>query len=229
MSDPNEIFHRLRAAADTDPLPDLKTRISWLESLRSAVLNRRGEIRTAVWEDFRKSPVEADLTESVPVLLELRTALRNVASWTAPTRLRNVFPLWGLSSRLQHHPKGVVVILSPWNYPVNLSLGPLVSALAAGNRAIIKPSERVPHTSHLLASLVGDALPDHVATVVEGGAEVGAELLNLPFDHFYFTGGAGVGTEVMRAAARHLSSVTLELGGKSPAVVDGSVDLDQCA
>ena len=229
MRDLSEIFDRLRTAEEGNPIPELKTRISWLEKLRSAVLSRRADIRTAVWEDFRKSPVEADLTESIPVLLELRTALRNLASWTAPKRLRSAFPLWGMSSRLQHNPKGVVLILSPWNYPFNLSLGPLVSALAAGNRVIVKPSERVPHSSRLIASLIGDALPEDVATVVEGGVEVGAELLNLPFDHFYFTGGAAVGKEVMHAAARHLCSVTLELGGKSPAVVDGSVDLHQCA
>jgi aldehyde dehydrogenase (NAD+) len=101
--------------------------------------------------------------------------------------------------------------------------------MAAGNRVIIKPSERVPHSSRLIATLVGDALPEDVAAVVEGGPDTGADLLDLPFDHIFFTGGAAVGRQVMHAAARHLGTATLELGGKSPAIVDGSVDLDQCA
>ncbi|MGA7307272.1 MAG: aldehyde dehydrogenase family protein [Rhodothermales bacterium] len=229
MNDPQQIFDRMRSVAAESPWPDVDTRIEWLRDLRRAILQHRGEIRNAVASDFDKSEVEADLTEIIPVLLEIRTALRNLKAWVVPKRIRTTFPLWGLTTRIQYHPKGVVLIVAPWNYPFNLSLGPLVSALAAGNRAIVKPSERVPHSSGLLSDIVRSAVPKDVVTVLQGGAEMGDRLLQLPFDHFYFTGGERVGKLVARAAATHLRTTTLELGGKSPAIVDGTLGMQECA
>jgi aldehyde dehydrogenase (NAD+) len=229
MNSLSAVYAALKSSHTGDPWPDVDTRLAWLESLARGIVENRTRIREAVWEDFRKPPVEADLTETIPVLLELKTARRSLRSWSEPRRLPSVFPLWGVSSRLRCRPKGVALIMSPWNYPFNLSLGPLVSSLAAGNRTVLKPSERVPHSSRLIAEIVGRFLPTDVASVVEGGPETGEQLLQLPFDHFFFTGGAAVGRLVMRAAAKHLSTVTLELGGKTPAIVDGSVDLSECA
>ena len=131
----------------------------------------------------------------------------------------------GTRSFVQANPKGHVLIISPWNFPVILTLRPLVSALAAGNRVIVKPSEHTPETSKVLASIVSDALPEEHVAVVQGGPEVSAFLTSLPFQHICFTGGTNIGKKVMKAAADNLASVTLELGGKSPAVVDATVHL----
>jgi aldehyde dehydrogenase (NAD+) len=229
MHSPADIFAHLASQHASDPWPSIDERLSWLTSLRDGMLSHRDKIQEAVWNDFRKSSAEADLTESLPVLLELKVARRNLRSWAASRRLRNTFPLWGITSRLRYRPKGVALIISPWNYPFNLSLGPLVSSLAAGNRTVIKPSERVPNSSRLIAEIVAHSLPTGVAHVVEGGPETGKELLGLPFDHFFFTGGNTVGRLVMQAAAEHFSTATLELGGKSPAIIDGTLDPQTCA
>jgi aldehyde dehydrogenase (NAD+) len=146
-----------------------------------------------------------------------------------PRKVKGGVAMTGTKSELRREPLGVVLIIAPWNYPFSLLINPLVAAIAAGNCVILKPSEKTPATSALLARLIGDLYaPDEVA-VVEGGAAVGAALLELPFDHFFFTGGPTVGRKVAEAAARHLSGCTLELGGKSPAIVDASADLKATA
>jgi aldehyde dehydrogenase (NAD+) len=152
-----------------------------------------------------------------------------LAGWMQPRRVPGV-PNLGLGrSEVQREARGVTLILSPWNYPLNLALAPLVGALAAGNTAILKPSEKTPATSALLQALISESFPPSLVQVVQGGAEVAQGLLKLPFDHVFFTGSTQVGKEVMAAAARNLASVTLELGGKSPAIVDASADLDLAA
>lgn len=229
MTEPLQIFERMKTAVEVTPWPDIDTRVTWLRDLRRVLLENRRSIRQAVRSDFEKPEVEADVTEILPILLEIRTALHHLKSWTAPKRVRGAFPLWGLSTKIEYRPKGVVLIISPWNYPFNLTLGPLVTALAAGNRAVVKPSERVPNSSRLISEIIDRALPNDVAAVVEGDSETGGELLRLPFDHFFFTGGERVGRLVAEAAAGHLSTATLELGGKSPAVVDGTLDMTRCA
>ncbi len=228
QTDPSELksaFESLKAAADQDPWPSVGTRREWLRSLKESLIANRARVQEAVWEDFRKPAAEADLSETLPVLLELANALRNLKSWSAPRRLRGSFPLLGISSRIQYRPKGTALIIAPWNYPINLSLGPLVASLAAGNRAMLKPSERVPNSTDVVAEIVRQSLPSDVVMVVKGGPSVGEALLDLPFDHFFFTGGSRVGRLVGEAAARHASTVTLELGGKSPAVIHESVDM----
>lgn len=146
-----------------------------------------------------------------------------------PKRVAASVGVLGTKSYVRPEPKGVCLIIAPWNYPLNLALGPLVSALAAGNGAIIKPSEMTPHTSEVIASIVAETFPPDLVSVVEGDAKVAQKLLALPFDHIFFTGSPAVGKLVMEAAARNLSSVTLELGGKSPTIVGSDANVKKAA
>jgi len=200
-----------------------------LKALLEALLARRGEVQAALARDFRKPPEEVDLTELYPVVAELRLAIRRLGSWMKPRRVPTPLAFFGCASSVVHEPKGQVLIISPWNYPLFLTLGPLVSALAAGNCCIIKPSEFTPHTSAFLASLLGQLFLREEVAVVEGAADTAQALLELPFDHVFFTGSPAVGRVVMTAAARHLSSLTLELGGKSPVLVDADADVEDAA
>ncbi len=155
--------------------------------------------------------------------------MRHLRSWMKPRRVSTPPALLGSRSRIVYQPKGVVLIISPWNFPINLTLGPLVSAIAAGNCAILKPSEMTPHASACMQRIVGDLFDESEVAVIEGDAKVAEELLRKKFDHIFFTGSPGVGKVVMHAAAEHLTSVTLELGGKSPAIVDRTANLDEAA
>ena len=193
------------------------------------VLERRGEIRAAMWDDFRKPPEEVDLIEIFAIVGEARHAARHIGRWMRPHRVRPTVALLGTRSSIVYEPKGVALILSPWNFPFNLSLGPLISAVAAGNCVMLKPSEMTPASSALMKRLLGDLFPENEVAVIEGDAETARRLLEKQFDHIFFTGSAQVGKLVMKAAAEHLASVTLELGGKSPAIVDRSADLDAAA
>lgn len=200
-------------------------RLAALERLRQAVLDRQEAIVAALQADFGKHPVETLLSEIMPVLQEIAHARRHLRRWT---RVRRVWPSltsFGASARIVPQAKGVALIVAPWNYPVTLALGPLVSALAAGCSAIVKPSELTPATSALLAELIGAAFAPDLVAVAQGGAEVATALLELPFDHIFFTGSPEVGRIVMAAAAKNLASVTLELGGKSPVIVGPDADL----
>ena len=190
---------------------------------------RRNDIRAAMWDDFRKPPAEVDLSEVYPVLGEARHAIKHLRKWMRPQRVRTPMALLGSSSRLIYEPKGVVLVISPWNFPFNLSLGPVVSAIAAGNCVILKPSEMTPASSQCMARLLGDLYPENEVAVVQGDAAASQALLAKPFDHIFFTGSPAVGKVVMKAAAQHLTSVTLELGGKSPVIVDKTADIDEAA
>lgn len=194
--------------------------------LRDAVLANQEAIVQAGWADFRKPAAEVDLTEVLPVVAEANDALRNLKSWMKP---KGVWPsrmMVGTKGYMQYEPKGRCLIISPWNYPVNLSLGPLVSAIAAGNTAIIKPSEMTPNAAAVISKIVREVFDPSEVTVIEGDAPVAQALLELPFDHIFFTGSPAIGKVVMVAAAKHLTSVTLELGGKSPTIVDETADIE---
>ncbi len=204
-------------------------RIAKIKRLHDALLARRDEIRRALWDDYRKPAAEVDLSEIYPVLGEARHARRHLREWMEPQYVPAPIALIGSRSQIIHEPKGVVLIISPWNFPVNLTLGPLVSAIAAGNCAMIKPSEMTPHASACMKQILGDLFDEDEVAVVEGDAMVAEALLKKRFDHIFFTGSPNVGRIVMHAAAEHLTSVTLELGGKSPAIVDRSANLDEAA
>ena len=200
-----------------------------LRALLEALMAHRAEAQAALAADFRKSPEEVDLTELYPVISELKDALRHLPRWMRARKVPTPIGLFGSTSTIVQEPKGVVLIISPWNYPIYLTLGPLVSALAAGNCAVVKPSEFTPHTTAFLQKLLSGLFPEEEVALVEGAAEAAQALLALPFDHIFFTGSPAVGKVVMRAAAEHLTSVTLELGGKSPVLVDADANLEEAA
>jgi len=208
---------------------DATQRIAKLRRLHDALLARRDEIRQALWDDYRKPAAEVDLSEIYPAVGEARHAMRHLRSWMQPRRVATPLALLGSRSHIHYEPKGVVLIISPWNFPVNLTIGPLVSAIAAGNCAMVKPSEMTPHASACMKRILADLFDEDEVAVVEGDASVAEALLKKRFDHIFFTGSPNVGRIVMRAAAEHLTSVTLELGGKSPVIVDRSANLDEAA
>jgi aldehyde dehydrogenase (NAD+) len=204
-------------------------RIGKLRRFERLVLARRDEIRAAMWEDYRKPAAEVDLSEIYPVVSEARHAIRHLRSWMKPKRVPTRLSLFGSRSSIVHEPKGVVLIIAPWNFPVNLTLGPLASAIAAGNCAIIKPSEMTPASTACVRRIVGELFEENEVAVVEGDASVAEALLRKKFDHIFFTGSPAVGKIVMKAAAEHLTSVTLELGGKSPVIVDSTANIGEAA
>lgn len=204
-------------------------RIGKLRRLERALFARRDEIRAALWNDYRKPAAEVDLSEIYPVVGEIRHARRRLKRWMAPHRVGAPLALLGSRSRIVYQPKGVVLIISPWNFPFNLSLGPLVSAVAAGNCVILKPSEMTPNASACMKRILGEVFEENEVAVIEGDAGVSEALLRKKFDHIFFTGSPRVGRIVMKMAAEHLTSVTLELGGKSPVIVDRSANLDEAA
>jgi aldehyde dehydrogenase (NAD+) len=208
---------------------DAAQRRAKISRLRQGILARRDEVRAALHADFRKAPVEVDLSEVKAVADQALFAMDNLEDWMAPERVKTPPLLAGTRSEIRYEPRGVVLILSPWNYPFNLTLGPLIAAIAAGNCAVVKPSEYTPNASAVMREMIAELFEPREIVLVEGDKTVAQTLLDLPFDHFYFTGSPTVGKIVMRAAAEHLSSVTLELGGKSPTVVDRSADLDDAA
>ena len=220
-----EIFEGQAATALRLRCSTAQERIAKIRKLRDAVIAHAEDWYRAAHADFRKPPGEVDLGEILPICIEANHAIRHLKKWMRPTR---VWPTWmtlGTRSSVQYIPRGRCLILGPFNYPVNLTLGPLVSAIAAGNTVVIKPSELTPHLSGLMAQVVREVFTEDEVAVVQGDAQVAQGLQALPFDHVFFTGSPAVGKQVMAAAAHHLSSVTLELGGKSPAIVDASANL----
>jgi aldehyde dehydrogenase (NAD+) len=223
------LFARQQAARWRVAATSADQRKAKLRALLDALVTHRAEAQAALAADFRKAPEEVDLTELYPVISEIKDALRHLPRWMKPKKVPTPLGLFGSAGTIQQEPRGVVLIISPWNYPIYLTLGPLVSAVAAGNCAILKPSEFSPNTTAFLRRLLAELFPDEEVALVEGDAEAAKALLALPFDHIFFTGSPAVGKVVMKAAAEHLTSVTLELGGKSPVFVDADANLPEAA
>jgi aldehyde dehydrogenase (NAD+) len=222
-------FAALRAQAPTLRQEDAAARSQRLQRLADWLSAHRTDIQEALYQDFRKPAAETDVTEIWASLVEVKHTLRHLKKWMAPHRVGTPLALMGTKSWVQIEPKGVVLIIAPWNYPFYLAIDPLISAIAAGNAVVIKPAEQTPATSALLRRLCKELFRADEVLVLEGGKEVATELLRLPWDHVFFTGSPQIGKIVMRAAAEHLSSVTLELGGKSPAIVDATANLRDAA
>jgi len=200
-----------------------------LAKLLAVILERRDAILDAAHRDLGKHPTETNLTEVLPLVGEVKHAIANLKRWMKPRRIGPTAATLGTSSRVIHQPKGRCLIISPWNYPLSLALGPLVSAVAAGNTAILKPSEFTPHTNRVVMEIIDAVFPRDEVAVVQGATQTATDLLSRAFDHIFFTGSPEVGKKVMAAAAHNLASVTLELGGKSPVIVDASADLRSAA
>lgn len=208
---------------------DIGFRVTKLKQLRDAILSSEERIEAALWQDLHKSAYESYLTEISIVLQELDDHIRHLRRWAKPHKVATPMQLFGSRSRIVCEPLGVVLIIAPWNYPVQLLMAPLIGALAAGNCVVLKPSPYTPHVSAVMADLVADVFaPEHV-TVVQGGREINQQLFAERFDYLFFTGSPSLGKVVMKAAAEHLTPVTLELGGKSPCIVDQDADLELAA
>ncbi|MEM1323925.1 MAG: aldehyde dehydrogenase family protein [Bacteroidota bacterium] len=217
--------NQYRVAAQT-----AKERRAKIKALQRAVEKTyRKEIHAAAYADYRKSAAEVDATEVYGVVSDCRFALSNLGHWMRRKPVGTPLPLLGSKSYIHYEPKGVVLIISPWNFPLLLTFGPLISAIAAGNCVILKPSEMTPNMSALMKRIIGELFDESEVALIEGSIPETTALLELPFNHIFFTGSPQVGKIVMAAAAKHLCSVTLELGGKSPTIIDQSANLNAAA
>jgi len=187
------------------------------------------KIYRAAAEDFSKPEAEVDTGEILTVLAELKLVRKSLRSWMKPRSVRATATMFGTKSKIINEPKGVSLIISPWNYPFNLSFGPMIWSIAAGNTVILKPSEMTPAMSQVIAEIVNKSFDSNLVAVLQGDASVARYLTQKPFDHIFFTGSPAVGKQVMAEAAKNLSSVTLELGGKSPVIIDSTADLKKAA
>ncbi|SOD81434.1 aldehyde dehydrogenase family protein [Spirosoma fluviale] len=228
-TDLQSAFNAQRGHASQMALTTAEQRIDRIRQIQQWVNAHEAEIQQAMYDDFRKPSAEVSLGELMALHAEIKHTIRHLKTWMKPQRLPTPMALIGTRSHLIHEPKGNVLIIAPWNYPFVLCIRPLVSALAAGNVAILKPSELTPHTARLIKKMISELFLPEEVVVFEGDAEVSKALLELPFNHIFFTGSPAVGRIVMAAAAKHLASVTLELGGKSPAIIDESADVNQAA
>ncbi|MFT6865538.1 MAG: aldehyde dehydrogenase (NAD+) [Cyclobacteriaceae bacterium] len=206
----------------SEPISNRKARLIKVENW---VIANRLDIQQALAADLKKPKQEADLTEIFPVLSEIRKAKRNLQKWTSPQKYPSSFTFFGTSANVYHEPKGVCLIISPWNYPFMLTLGPVISAIAAGNVIFIKPSEFTPATSSLIKRMSETLFETDIMFTLEGDSSASKLLLELPFNHIFFTGSPQVGQIIMSAASKYLASVTLELGGKSPTIVDETANI----
>ncbi|MGE5451324.1 MAG: aldehyde dehydrogenase family protein [Acidobacteriota bacterium] len=200
-------------------------RIARLKKLRDGMMARREDFYAAFQKDYRKPSAEVEATEFMPVLDEIRHAIGSLKKWMKPTKVWPTIASAMTSSWIEYQPRGRSLIIAPWNFPLNLCFGPMVSALAAGNTVILKPSEMTPAVSAVMAEIIGSIFPGNEVALFEGSLPTSQALLDLPFDHIFFTGSPAVGKVVMAAAAKNLTSVTLELGGKSPVIVDETANL----
>ncbi len=226
-----DLFERQQQAARREVDVPLALRQGRLQRLTAMWRQNEGRLAQAGGQDFglrgERLTQLADALVLDSVLADLR---RNLARWSRPRRVRTPLHLLPARARVLRQPLGVVGVISPWNYPLQLALGPAATALAAGNRVLLKPSEHTPHTAQLLAELVAQHFAPEEFAVVTGGVDVATAFSALPFDHLFFTGSTAVGRQVAEAAARNLTPVTLELGGKSPCIIDAScTDLEGAA
>ncbi|MFJ2388233.1 coniferyl aldehyde dehydrogenase [Pseudomonas koreensis] len=226
----DRLFAAQRAAYAANPMPPAAQRQQWLKALRDLLSNERQALVDAISTDFsHRSADETLLAELMPSLHGIHYASRHLKGWMKSSRRKVGMAFQPASAKVVYQPLGVVGIIVPWNYPLYLAIGPLVGALAAGNRVMLKLSESTPATGLLLKALLARIFPEDLVCVVLGESDVGVAFSRLRFDHLLFTGATSIGKHVMRAAAENLTPVTLELGGKSPAIVSRDVPLKDAA
>lgn len=224
-----KLVERQRAFFMENKTKDLRFRMQALKRLEEALVEKEGELAKALKEDLNKSPMESYMTEIGMTLSELRYIRRNLPKWDKDEHVPSPLAQFHAKSFIRREPYGVVLVMAPWNYPVMLSLEPLIGAIAAGNCCILKPSAYAPAVSKALSQLIRDIFPPRYVAVVEGGRAENTALLEQRFDYIFFTGGVTVGKLVMEKAAKNLTPVTLELGGKSPCIVDETASLNLAA
>lgn len=229
MNKINEITTKQRDFFNTGQTLKLSFRIEQLQRLKSCIQTHQEEILHALKQDLNKAPFESYATEVGLVLEEISYALKNLKNWARPRKVKTPLVSFPAKSYIYSQPYGVTLIMSPWNYPFMLTLVPLVGAMAAGNCAVLKPSAYSAHTSATLVKIFREYFPEEYIAVIEGGREANQALLQEKFDYIFFTGSINVGKMVMHAAAEHLTPVTLELGGKSPCIVDEDANLELAA
>ncbi|MBX8472605.1 MULTISPECIES: coniferyl aldehyde dehydrogenase [unclassified Pseudomonas] len=226
----NRLFDAQRAAYAANPMPPAAQRQQWLKALRDLLSSERQALIDAISSDFsHRSADETLLAELMPSLHGIHYASQHISQWMKPSRRKVGVAFQPASAKVVYQPLGVVGVIVPWNYPLFLAIGPLTGALAAGNRVMLKLSESTPATGLLLKELLARIFPEDLVCVVLGEADVGVAFSKMRFDHLLFTGSTSVGKHVMRAAAENLTPVTLELGGKSPAIVSHDVPLKDAA
>jgi coniferyl-aldehyde dehydrogenase len=226
----DDAFHRLFDLSRSEPAATLEQRLDRLARLRAVVADNEARLEAAISADFgHRSSIETLFAESMFVLGEIKHTVKHLKKWMAPRRVATALQFMPAKNRLIPQPLGVVGIIAPWNYPLQLTLAPTVGAIAAGNRAMIKPSELVPRFSALLKELISAKFDASEIVVTGIEEEIAKSFASLPFDHLIFTGSTRVGRLVAEAAGRNLTPITLELGGKSPAIVDRSADLSEAA
>ena len=226
----HRLFAAQRQAYAANPMPPAAQRQQWLKALREVLSDERQALIDAISQDFsHRSADETLLAELMPSLHGIHYASKHLKGWMKPSRRKVGAAFQPASAKVIYQPLGVVGVIVPWNYPLYLAIGPLVGALSAGNRVMLKLSESTPATGQLLKALLARVFPEDLVCVVLGEAEIGMAFSKLRFDHLLFTGATSIGKQVMRAAAEHLTPVTLELGGKSPAIVSADVPLKDAA
>ncbi|MCL5127884.1 aldehyde dehydrogenase [Algibacter sp. L4_22] len=225
----SEIIANQKLFFNTEKTKSIDYRISLLKTLKQELLHNEKAVFDALYKDFKKSEFETYLSEYSMVMSQLNLVIKNLKKWAKPERVKSSLLLFPASSFIYKAPYGSVLIISPWNYPFILALEPLILAIAAGNTVVLKPSELTPHTSGLVSKIITKVFPENLVASIEGGVDVATELLNQRWDYIFFTGSVSVGKIIARAAAKHLTPVTLELGGKSPCIIDDSTDLKLAA
>jgi len=218
-----------RAFFGTGKTKDVEFRIAQLKKLAQLIQEYEQQILDAVYADLRKPAIEAFGSEILVTLTEIKYVLKNIKAWVKPKKVATPINLFPSSSYIYPEPFGVVLVVAPWNYPFSLMMQPLIGAIAAGNCAILKSSEHAPHTSSVITQMINANFDPSFITAIEGGIETSQALLAEKFDYIFFTGGTAIGKIVLEAAAKHLTPVTLELGGKSPCIVDADCNLETTA
>jgi acyl-CoA reductase-like NAD-dependent aldehyde dehydrogenase len=221
------LVEQQRAFFNTGKTKDIDFRLVQLQALKQAIVANQTMILDALQTDLGKPEFEAYFAE-IRVVKEIDYAIKHLRQWIKPTPVSTSIEQFPAKARIYPEPLGLVLIISPWNYPFQLMISPLIGAIAAGNCALLKPSELTPHTSCVIAEIIRKTFSSDYVAVVEGGIEVGQAVLEEKFDHIFFTGGTAIGRIVMTAAAKYLTPVTLELGGKSPCLVDSDIEVE-CA
>ncbi|CAN7745148.1 aldehyde dehydrogenase [Paenibacillus sp. LjRoot56] len=229
MDNYHSLVNKQRLFFLTGITKDVAFRLEALQKLRNAILSHEKELMEALKADLNKSEFEAYSTEIGMELKEIRFTLSNLRSWVKPKKIKTPISHLGSTSSIYAEPYGVALIISPWNYPFQLAIAPLVGAIAAGNCAILKPSELTPKTSEVLGKLIIKIFPEEYISVVQGGVETSQALLDEKFDYIFFTGSVPIGKIIMKSASKNLTPVTLELGGKSPCIVHEDANIKLAA